>query len=285
MEQLLEASEEVRPKSFLQSIVPIKPSELKEKAPEVEWLIDGILAVGSYGLITGGTGVGKSQLAIQISVALCKGMPWLHYATQKSRVLYCSLEMGFMELAYFSDKIIGGSPINEDTDTLLYLPVGEPISVLTDEGRNFYRQFVDDFDVFIFDTVSASTHLAMLDEATAVGIVAFFTELCNQRGKTIIALGHDIKSVGNDKRAESMYGHRLLMDRSSLVLRVEDIGDNALALSFPKIRLGKKPDTLVYERDIDTLWLSGGKAVETPAKVNRKEKQDDEELQIDNPFA
>ena len=277
LEQLLTASEEVRPKSFLEGIRPVKPSQLKELAPTVEWLIEDRLALHTYGLITGSTGVGKSQLGIQLAVSLAKGINWLNQEVRKSRVLYCSLEMGFIELQYFSDKIVGGSPLNEDEDILHYLPVGEPISVLTEPGKAFYLQFIDDYDVFIFDTVSASTHLPMLDEATAVGIVAFFTQLTVRHGKTVVALGHDVKSIGNDKRAESMYGHRLLMDRASMVLRVDKAGDD-LALSWPKVRLAAQPDTEVYERDATTLWLGTGHSPKETIKVATREEREDDNL-------
>lgn len=275
LDQLLEASDQVRPKEFLETVRPVRPSQLKEMAPEISWLVDNRLVLGTYGLITGSTGVGKSQLAIQLAVSLAKGINWLHQETRKSRVLYCSLEMGFIELQYFSDKIVGGSPINEEEDILHYLPVGEPISVLTEAGRSFYLQFIDDYDVFIFDTVSASTHLPMLDEATAVGIVSFFTQLCQRHGKTVIALGHDIKSIGNDKRAESMYGHRLLMDRASMILRVDKAGDG-LALSWPKVRLAASPETEVYDRDPNTLWLGTSHSPkETVIEVKKHEERED----------
>lgn len=280
LQALVNAAEEVRPRdSFFENLRPLRPSELAEAAVEVNWLVEGILATQTYGLITGSTGVGKSQLAIQMGFNLAKGCNWLQYQCTKSRVLYASLEMGTNELGYFNEKICKGMPLNEEEDVFHYLPVGQPLSLLTEEGRQFYLQYIDDYDVFIFDTVSSSTHLSMLDDATAPGIVAFFTRLNQTYGKTVIALGHDVKSI-KDNRAESMYGARLLMDKSSMILRVDKAGDG-LTLSFPKVRLAREPEPMNYDRDPDTLWLSGGT---TSAAVKVKVEKKFDAADKDNLF-
>lgn len=253
IDSLLEKAREKRT-ALVSVVVPLKPSELTELAGETEWLIEDILAKETYGLITGSTGVGKSQIAIQLGISLAKGMHWLNHAVTRSRVLFSSLEMGINELQYFNKKLISGSPLNEDEDIFHYLPVGQPLSLLTKEGRDFYLQFIEDYDVFIFDTLSSSTHLSMLDEATAPGIVAFFTQLTQTYQKTVIALGHDVKQQAKDNRAENMYGHRLLIDRSSMVMRIDKAGDG-LTISYPKVRLAKPPESMQYDRDLETLWL------------------------------
>lgn len=257
IESLLEKASEKRTSlvSVTEGIVPLKPSELTAMAGETEWLIEGLLAKNTYGLITGSTGVGKSQIAIQLGISLAKGINWLTHKVERSRVLFSSLEMGVNELQYFNEKLVGGSPLNESEDIFHYLPIGQPLSILTQEGRDFYLQFVEDYDVFIFDTLSSSTHLSMLDEATAPGIVAFFTQLTQSYEKTVVAIGHDVKQQAKDDRAENMYGHRLLIDRSSMVMRVDKAGDG-LVITYPKVRLAKPPEPMQYDRSPETLWLS-----------------------------
>lgn len=272
LDSLMEKANEVRPVSHLTTVKPLKPSQLAEAAGEIDWLIEGVLATQTYGLISGSTGVGKSQVAIQLGISLAKGINWLTHATKKSRVLFSSLEMGANELQYFNEKLVGGSPINEEEDIFHYLPIGEPVSLLTEEGRDFYLQFIDDYDVFIFDTVSSSTHLSMLDEATAPGIVAFFTRLTQQYQKTVVALGHDVKQAQKDNRAENMYGHRLLIDRASMIMRIDKAGDG-LIISYPKVRLARAPESLQYDRDPATLWLkSAAIAIELPKGKNESFK-------------
>lgn len=255
-------------------VVPVSPSELAKISVEVEWLIEDLLADQTYGLFTGSTGVGKTQLIIQLGLSLAKGVPWLGYKTKKSRVLHSSLEMGANELQYFNAKLMSGFTLEESSEIYHYLPVGQPISLLTDEGRDAYLQYVEDYDVFIFDTVSSSTHLSMLDESSAPGIVAFFTKLAQDYGKTVIAIAHDSKAKQTDNRAENVYGHRLLIDRASMICRVEK-APTGLILSWPKVRLAKEPESMVYERDVETLWLSSSGKIQQAEVAIKKGPVDD----------
>ena len=239
-------------------MLPMSLSELHAKSPTVDWLIDGILAKNTYGLITGSTGVGKTQLALQLAMCLAKGTDWDNRTLEKSRVLFGSHEMGHNELAYFMSKLVQGMALNEETDVLHVLPVGEPVSLLQEEGRNFYLQHVDKYDVFIFDTLSSSTHLSMLHEDSAPGIVAFFNMLTARYGKTVIAIGHDRKEAIRQRnaRAEDMYGARLIMDKSSAIVRVEKYDEEHVTVGYPKVRLAKEPFSAVYARNSETLWLT-----------------------------
>ena len=260
LRQLLYTVEEKRPidEGSYTHLKPLTLSQLKEQSPEISWLIQGLLAKQTYGLITGSTGVGKTQLALQIGLSLSKGLDWDNNTLVKSRVLFGSHEMGHNELAYFLDKIQQGMVIDEEHDIFHVLPVGQPVSLINEEGRDFYLQFVDDYDVFIFDTVSSSTHLSMLDDESAPGIVAFFNKLTAGYGKTVIALGHDRKEAVRQKnsRAEDMYGARILMDKSSVIIRLEKHDEHNIKISYPKVRLAKEPLTAVFARDPTTLWLT-----------------------------
>jgi hypothetical protein len=191
-------------------------------------------------------------------MCLAKGTDWDNRTLTKSRVLFGSHEMGHNELAYFMAKLSQGMVLNEETDVFHVLPVGEPVSLLQEEGRNFYLQHVDNYDVFIFDTLSSSTHLSMLHEDSAPGIFRFFSELTARHGKTVLAIGHDRKEAIRQKntRAEDMYGARLLMDKSSAILRVEKYDEEHVTLAYPKIRLAKEPMPTVYARNSETLWLT-----------------------------
>lgn len=259
LESLVDAAKERTPVKKFDKYKPVDIYTLEEETPEVDWLVPGVLAKATYMLITGGTGVGKSQFALQWGMGLAKGVQWNDLTFEKSRVLYGSHEMGPNEITYFTSKLRKGMELDRERDIFHILPIGYAVSVLTSEGREFYLQYLDDYDVFIFDTVSSSTHLAMLDEASAPGIVAFFDMLTGE-GKTVIALGHDSKDAVRNKssRAEDMFGHRLLMDRSSTIVRLHAEADNdeLITVKWPKIRLGRTLQPVTYSRNPETLWLT-----------------------------
>ena len=272
--QLFDAyKERYKPSTKLAAMRPVNLKTLKANTPEIEWAVEGLLAKYTYGLLTGPTGVGKTQVALQMGMMWAKGGEWNDWVFPKLRVLYGSHEMGPNELLVFTDKLQLTWEQGED-EVFDVIPVGETISVLTQEGRDFYLQYIDDYDVFMFDTVSSSTHLPMLDERSAPGLVGFFTELAS-RGKTVLALGHDTKDASSKgiHRAESMYGHRYLMDRSSLIIRIDqpDPEDREhLVFYFPKVRLAEAPKASVWIRDKNTLWVS--KTNESPSrKVSQRQ--------------
>lgn len=276
LDSLLTEANQRRPVNKFDRFVPVDIYTLEEQTPDVDWVIPGVLAKGTYMLVTGGTGIGKSQFTLQLGMGLAKGVQWNDLILEKSRVLYGSHEMGPNEITYFTSKLRKGMELDRERDIFHILPIGYAVSVLTEEGRKFYLQYLDDYDVFIFDTVSSSTHLAMLDEATAPGIVAFF-DMLTAEGKTVIALGHDSKDAVRHRgaRAEDMFGHRLLMDRSSTIVRLygEVDDDEHVTLTWPKIRLGRALPTTTYSRNTDTLWLTKSSDDMTQVKVKRDLKK------------
>jgi hypothetical protein len=266
-------SQAYKPTAFLHDIKPMSLTRLKEVTPEVNWAVQDLLAKQTYGLITGSTGVGKSTFAMQFGMAWAKGGEWNDYQFEKSRILFGSHEMGPNEVLYFSEKLQLPCPMG-DEDIFHVLPIGQTVSVLTPQGRDFYLQYIDDYDVFMFDTVSSSTHLPMLDERSGPGLVAFFHEITGM-GKTVIALGHDIKDAKKQGilTAESMYGHRILMDQASLIIRLDQEDpedDEHVTVIFPKVRLARKPKAAVYYKDPATLWMSKTTDAPFQRKTTRK---------------
>lgn len=59
----------------------------------ISWLAEGLLAPGLY-FLGGSPKVGKSWLALQLCLAVCRGEPFLGFRTRKSEVLYLALEDG-----------------------------------------------------------------------------------------------------------------------------------------------------------------------------------------------
>lgn len=57
------------------------------------WLVEGLLAPGLY-FLGGSPKVGKSWLALQLCLAVCRGKSFLGFRTRKSEVLYLALEDG-----------------------------------------------------------------------------------------------------------------------------------------------------------------------------------------------
>ena len=65
---------------------------MAEPDEEFEWLIDEVLPVGGFALMTSAPKVGKSTAARALAVAVARGDRWLGRATQRGPVLYVAAE-------------------------------------------------------------------------------------------------------------------------------------------------------------------------------------------------
>lgn len=71
------------------------------KAEPTAWVVDGLLRTGRkrMSLLAGKPESGKSSLALQLAVSVCKGEPFLGRATKRSQVLYWMTEEDLQDIA------------------------------------------------------------------------------------------------------------------------------------------------------------------------------------------
>ena len=65
----------------------------KQPIEPIPWVVEDLLAPGLY-FLGGSPKVGKSWLALQLCLAVCRGEPFLGFKTKRNEVLYISLEDG-----------------------------------------------------------------------------------------------------------------------------------------------------------------------------------------------
>ncbi len=63
--------------------------------PDPEWLINNMIAKGTFVVLYGPAGVGKSFLALSWAFAVAAGRSWLDYPVTHGAVLYIAAEGGF----------------------------------------------------------------------------------------------------------------------------------------------------------------------------------------------
>ncbi len=63
-----------------------------QRQPPVQWLVQGVLPVGGFGVMHGEPGSGKSFLALNLAAAIALGVPWFGRTTRPGNVLYVSCE-------------------------------------------------------------------------------------------------------------------------------------------------------------------------------------------------
>ena len=106
------------PKCILE-LQPVTAEQLIKNAPQVEYLVDGILPVESSLLVSGDSGIGKTWMTLDLAMALDQGRPWLdHFPTQRGRVLVIDEENAIPLLKERLQKLLRAGAMPDDGTTL-----------------------------------------------------------------------------------------------------------------------------------------------------------------------
>lgn len=216
----------------------------------INWQLDGVLAEGGLGLITGFPGTGKTQFGLAMGMHLALGdrfLKWPNVAGNK-KIMFLSLEMGAAPLNLFLKTILTNY---EDRHTLnrnfLVGPFGEPLPLDTKEGQAFLNNLLDEYmpDIIFIDSLQAVISKEMTDE---LAIKSFFHYLSVVRQKyrcSMVVIHHNRKKPndGQKKGVElsDIYGSTFIAAEVDFVLSLRKIdpeNDSLLSVDMLKNRLG-----------------------------------------------
>jgi hypothetical protein len=133
---------------------------------------------GSYGVIAGRTGIGKTNLVLHLSHCLATGTPFFNFKCQKVKVAVLAFEGDQRNL---DDRITKISANFEPTDGNLrfgILPVQNPAKML-DEAKTLLRN-TEDIQVVIFDPIKFLVLGDYLKPACITEFISEFMELLNE---------------------------------------------------------------------------------------------------------
>jgi hypothetical protein len=136
---------------------------------KLEWQWEGLLQKSGYFLLTGPTGVGKTQFSLDAAGHMALGKSFLGREMKPAKIGFFSLEMGLVDLKYFLQQMQHGFSLEEQDvleEQLQFFPLGEPL-YMTDEGvRQQLDQLVGDLklDGVIVDSLGSATDESLSDE-------------------------------------------------------------------------------------------------------------------------
>lgn len=218
--------------------------ELRGLEVHMEWLLDGLLPKGSFGVISGPPGVGKTSLGLRLSESLASGQPFLEHANTCSpqKVLFLSLEMGLIGMKQFLDVMDYGRDDHMVHDNMLIMP-GSAMNLNRPEGRSALQAVLDRFQpqVLFIDSLGKIAGGKLSDDDIARDLMNYLDVLRAQYGLTIYLIHHSRKSQERNKHPDTLddlYGSQYYAAGAEWVwmLTKENEKDNEIRFTQAKAR-------------------------------------------------
>lgn len=214
---------------------------------QVEWVIEGLLEKGGFGMVASMPGVGKTQVSMQLGMCAALGIDFLHWKiTKPQKVVVFSLEMSHVALKMMLETIAGG--YTEEQHELLQknfilIPLGEALPIERPEVLKFVESILDEIqpDGLIIDAVGKLAG-GDLSDKNAMMLNDRFAHLRNRYGGAWIWLiHHNRKASENNKKPvnlEDVYGNVFLTtDMTSVIILWREQHKNGVEFIPVKSRL------------------------------------------------
>ena len=240
---------------------------------KIEWVLDGLLAQGGFGLVTGYPGTGKTQFSIALGAHMALGekkfLTWDNVAGNK-KVLFLSLEMSAAPLNHFM-ATIGKAYDNKNTlnRNFLVAPFGTPINLDTPEGQIFFDQIMNDHmpDILIIDSLQKIGSKELTDEQAVKTLIHYLSTVRAKYSCAMVMIHHNRKKAndGQKKGVElsDVYGSTYITTDVDFVLSLKVVEGNLLQVDTLKNRLGptfdafnitRNPDDLSFTTDLGNIF-------------------------------
>jgi predicted ATP-dependent serine protease len=230
---------------------------------KIEWILDGLLAQGGFGLITGYPGTGKTQFSIALGAHMALGekkfLTWDNVAGNK-KVLFLSLEMSAAPLNHFMGTIGKGyGDKNTLNRNFLVAPFGTPINLDTPEGQVFFDQIMNDHmpDILVIDSLQKISSKELTDEQAVKNLIHYLSVVRAKYSCAMLMIHHNRKKAndGQKKGVElsDVYGSTYITTDVDFVLSLKTVDGNLLQVDTLKNRLGPTFDAFSITRNPDDL--------------------------------
>lgn len=194
-----------------------------------EALIKGVLTVGELSLLIGESQSGKSFLAIDIAMAVARGIPWFGKRSRRGGVIYQAGEsaVGVRRKrfpAYRKHNDVANEPLPV---VLLQAPLDlyssdDPTDAFIDECLYWSRTFDVPLELITIDTFNKATPGANENDGKDMGVVLARCDRIRQKTGAHVMLVHHLNAGGTKAR-----GHTSLFANVENVILVRQVPDHS----------------------------------------------------------
>lgn len=235
----------------------------------IDWIWKGWLHKQGYFLLTGPSGVGKSQFALNFAEKAVLQQSFLQEEMERPlRIGFLSLEMGHVELKHFIDLQSQGFTTEElevlEKNLRLY-PVGEPLYLTRDQNKVFVEELIGDeqLDGLIIDSLGSVTSTSLTSEEEVKNLMDWNDRLRKRMNCFTMFIHHHRKASGDNRKPNKLsdvYGSQYITARTTTTLTLWETAKGLTAIPL-KIRLRQRPDAFMIERDENLHFTKSEKSI------------------------
>lgn len=241
----------------LPALQPMGFRTLLHTEVNLEWQWEGLLQKSGYFLLTGPTGVGKTQFSLDAAGHMCLGYDYLGRATRPARIGFFSLEMGLVDLKYFLQQMQHGFTLAEQDqleENLQFFPLGEPLYMTNANTRAQLDQLVGDLklDGIMVDSLGSAAE----EEVSSEKFKHFFhwNDQFRQRHDIFTWYIHHHRKANGDNRKPNkisdVYGSQYITSYATSVVCLWETGmPNVIEYRTLKKRLAPRDAPFLITRD------------------------------------
>jgi len=248
--------------------------EVMETEVELEWIWEGFLHKQGYFLLTGPTGVGKTQFTTAFGASLALGEDFLgRPVSAPTKFGFFSLEMGRVDLKHFLKKQVqkyDKDQIDQLQENFKFFPIGEPIYFSNDQEKRRVEEVIEreGFQGILIDSLGSTTPEELSSESQVKLIMDWVDHIRATYGCFVWIIHHHRKAQAANKKPNKIsdvYGNQYITARATSVLALWETGlQNTLECIPLKVRLAPKEMPFYIYRD-NTLNFSEKKGYVPPA--------------------
>lgn len=248
-----------------------KPEDLNRPQPfskfashkfDVDWAIEGLIHSRGMGLVVAPPGVGKTQFALNLTMACATGRNFLKWKVPKpKRILFLSLEMSQPELKDYLDTMVSGfSPRERELlDENAYFIYKAAFRLGSEANQAKLLEWIDEVkpDGIIIDSLSRVTGGDLAKEDIDTVFDFLNSEVRDRRECFIFWVHHSRK--GNfqqtqPKKLDDVYGSQFIGAYCSTVLGLWKITNTELEVNCLKIWLRPQFRSFFINRPADLIY-------------------------------
>lgn len=256
-----EATEE----SFFNTLIPYGFDSLTKVEINVDWVYEGLLHDRGYMLVTGPSGVGKTQFSLEAAEKAVLGQNYLGFKSEKkdTRILVLSLEMSLVEIKEFVNlhrAKYSPEEIAVLNENLHIIPVGEPVYFTQKPAQDWLETMIKEgeYNGVIIDSLGSMTEGSLSEEANTKGLMDWNDRLRNRLGVFSWFIHHHRKpNSGNSTPNDlgDVYGSQYITARASSVVSLWELGSKGtIKIKSLKTRFSKKFTPFEVTRDENLMY-------------------------------